>query len=87
MDCQLPGMNGFETTAEIRRLEPADRHTPIIALTAAAMNGERERCLEAGMDDYLAKPIDIAELSRVLDAWMDGASAPAPGGNIPRSAE
>ncbi|MGJ5820926.1 ATP-binding protein [Paludibaculum fermentans] len=75
MDCQMPGIDGYQAAGEIRKLEKGLRHTPIIALTAAAMSGERERCLTAGMDDYLAKPIDLAELSRVLTAWVEPRTA------------
>ena len=59
MDIEMPGMNGLDTTLAIRTLEePAGRHTPIIAMTAHAMKGDRERFLGAGMDDYISKPID-----------------------------
>jgi CheY-like chemotaxis protein len=71
MDVQMPGMNGLEATAEIRRREGGSpRRTPIVAVTAHAMVGDRERCLEAGMDGYVAKPIDpatlVAEIERVI---------------------
>ena len=63
MDVQMPNMNGLEATAAIRKLEQSsDRHTPILALTAHAMDGDRERCIEAGMDDYLSKPIHSKDL-------------------------
>ncbi len=75
MDCQMPVMDGLETTREIRRLEqsrPEPVHVPVIALTAAAFATDRERCLEAGMDDYLAKPFELKELAGVLARWLPG---------------
>ena len=69
MDCQMPEMDGFEATAAIRTLDDPSRRIPIIALTANAMKGDSERCIEAGMDDYLSKPIDLIKLSDVLQRW------------------
>jgi len=63
MDVQMPGMDGFEATVHIRARElQLGRHTPIIALTAHAMKGDRQRCMDAGMDGYVSKPINITEL-------------------------
>jgi CheY-like chemotaxis protein/HPt (histidine-containing phosphotransfer) domain-containing protein len=77
MDCQMPEMDGYEATRLIRQWEqqPAPngrrrQHLPVVALTAHAMKGDRDRCLESGMDDYLTKPLDPAELARTLAHWM-----------------
>ena len=67
MDVQMPVMSGFEATEEIRKLErDSAKRTPIIALTARAIKGERERCLEQDMDDYIAKPIVLEDLKKCL---------------------
>jgi len=77
MDCQMPEMDGFEATAVIRNRERNQRHTPICALTANAMAGDRERCLAAGMDDYIAKPVSLEKLEEAIDHWLRRAADPA----------
>jgi PAS domain S-box-containing protein len=80
MDCMMPEMDGFEATASIR--DPASKvknhHVPIIAMTANAMKGDREKCLEIGMDAYLAKPVKKSELAEVLERWCGGAVSTDP---------
>jgi CheY-like chemotaxis protein len=70
MDCQMPEMDGYEATSAIRQAEyEGGQRIPIIALTANAMPGDRQRCIDSGMDDYLTKPFLPEELLRVLDQW------------------
>jgi polar amino acid transport system substrate-binding protein len=76
MDCQMPEMDGFEATKLIRKQEQSQGgHIPIIAMTAQALDGDREKCLSAGMDDYLAKPIDFTLLERSLQRFIPNAQA------------
>jgi CheY-like chemotaxis protein len=72
LDVQMPEMNGFEAVAAIRALEHAQGrpHTPIVAVTAHAMVGDRERCLEAGMDDYVTKPVSLAVIEGTLQRLL-----------------
>ena len=75
MDCQMPNMDGYEATQRIRALETDKSSIPVIAMTANAMKGDREKCFQAGMSDYIAKPVDAQELYKLLDKWLNKGSA------------
>jgi CheY-like chemotaxis protein/HPt (histidine-containing phosphotransfer) domain-containing protein len=75
MDCQMPNVDGYEATGRIRAQERDGRRLPVIAMTAHAMAGDRERCLTAGMDDYLSKPLRPEALDAVLERWLGLAPA------------
>jgi two-component system sensor histidine kinase/response regulator len=82
MDCRMPRMDGYTATRTIRENEPPGRRVPIIAMTASALEGERERCLACGMDDFLTKPVDSDRLHRTLRHWVgedEPKADPAPG--------
>ncbi|MFC4313801.1 ATP-binding protein [Steroidobacter flavus] len=78
MDCQMPVLDGYAATAEIRKREPAGQRIPIVALTAHAMKDAQEACSAAGMDEYLAKPLERAALAAMLDRYLTRAAAPKP---------
>jgi len=73
MDCQMPVLDGYSATTRIRALELSrtDRRMPIIALTANCMPGDRQKCLDSGMDDYLMKPVGVQELGAALGRWLE----------------
>ncbi len=70
MDCHMPEMDGLEATAAIRLQEGDGRHTPIIAMTANAMQEDRDRCLKAGMDDFVSKSVASQSLAAILNRWL-----------------
>ena len=77
MDCQMPVLDGYETTAILRR-EPRLRELPVIAMTANAMVGDRDKALAAGMNDYIGKPLNVAEMFSTLARWIAPARTPGP---------
>ena len=83
MDCRMPHLDGYEATREIRRRERGGRRTPIVAMTAAALPADRERCLEAGMDDHTTKPLRGAALDAVLTRYLapSAGAPPSPQGS------
>lgn len=70
MDCEMPDMDGFQATGEIRRQQSTGRRTAIVAMTASAQSTDRDRCLAAGMDDYATKPIPVDALRDLLARWL-----------------
>ncbi len=78
LDCHMPGLDGYETARKIRARESDRRRVPIVALTAQAMKGDREKCLAAGMDDYVTKPIRESDLAEVLACWLSIFDPPDP---------
>jgi CheY-like chemotaxis protein len=83
MDCQMPELDGFGAAARIREHERPGRRTPIVALTASVLESDRKRCLAAGMDDFLAKPVSLLTIAGALRRWCDGDGATtAPGAEL-----
>jgi CheY-like chemotaxis protein len=84
MDCQMPVMDGLAAARAIRAAETDGAHVPIVALTGNAMPGDREACVAAGMDDYLAKPFSLTALRTMIDRWTGPSEAHSSGARVPR---
>jgi PAS domain S-box-containing protein len=82
MDCQMPELDGFDATRALRRAEPDGTRLPVIAMTANAMKGDRERCLDAGMDDYVSKPLRVDALDSLLERWLPEREEPIDRGRM-----
>jgi HPt (histidine-containing phosphotransfer) domain-containing protein len=87
MDCQMPVMDGYEATRRIRQLRGPAASTPIIAMTAAALESDQRRAEEVGMDDYIAKPVKVEDLRSTLDRWTSASSPHATSGEEPPGSE
>ena len=70
MDCQMPVLNGYDATKQYREIEKPEINIPIIAVTANAMAGDREKCLASGMNDYIAKPVNLTTLNEIITNWL-----------------
>ena len=70
MDCDMPAMNGYDATCEIRRQAQAGEHAPIIAMTASVLQGDVEHCISVGMDDFMSKPLRLQQISAMVDKWL-----------------
>jgi PAS domain S-box-containing protein len=77
MDCQMPILNGYDATKQYRSTEKTNTHVPIIAVTANAMDGDREKCLTSGMDDYIAKPVEPKTLEKIINHWLNSSQTKA----------
>jgi CheY-like chemotaxis protein len=86
MDCQMPEMDGYEATRKLGEQERGTRCTTVIALIASARAEDRERCLQASMDDYLSNPVQFSDLAQILERWAGPAMSEREGGPVPMSA-
>ena len=87
MDCHMPVMDGYEATQRIRQEEGKHRHTPIIAMTASALEADLQRSFASGMDDHLSKPVKLDDLAQMLDRWIGEDTAPGSGAGPSGGAE